>query len=134
MRPSGLAGKFNGRIKMVRLKRLDIDQARLHVGTPFFCSFIDRLVPEEDCPDKWEGSICFAVAFIRRRILCRVHVAPAGKVESGESSWPAPAQLSAKPAAAYATICFHERQLRCADQPKASMIWLLQPPPIPKQG
>ncbi|MOA44570.1 hypothetical protein D3C78_1668680 [compost metagenome] len=36
LRPAGLTGKFNGRVEVVRLKNLDIDQARLHAGTPFF--------------------------------------------------------------------------------------------------
>ncbi|MGV2111303.1 hypothetical protein ACQZ46_08495 [Agrobacterium salinitolerans] len=66
------------------MKRLDIDQARLHAGTPLFCLFIDRPMPKEDCPDKWEGSICFAVAFICRRILCRVLFASARSAGEGE--------------------------------------------------
>ncbi|MFB7144713.1 MULTISPECIES: hypothetical protein [Agrobacterium] len=101
------------------MKRLDIDQARLHAGTPFFCLFIDRPMPKEDCPDKWEGSICFAVAFIRRRILCRVLFASGRKPGTGGGFRFASTQLSAKLAAAYATICFREWQLRCADGAKA---------------
>jgi hypothetical protein len=99
-----------------------------------FSLFIDRLMREEDCPDKWEGSTCFAVAFIRRRILCRRLSATGGESGAGHGFRLASTQLSAKLTAAYATICFREPQLRCADQIKASMISLLQPPPIPKQG
>ncbi|MNT13238.1 hypothetical protein D3C72_1482000 [compost metagenome] len=72
----------------------------------FFLLFIDRLTPEEDCPDKWEGSICFAVAFIRRRILCRILSAPGRKTGTGGGFRLGSTQLSAKLAAAYATICF----------------------------
>lgn len=83
------------------------------------CWFIDRLRFEEDCPDKWEGSICFAVAFIRCRILCRLSCAPGGKPGQARASGFLRAQLSAKLAATYATICFRDGQLRCADGTKA---------------
>ncbi|QCL75342.1 MULTISPECIES: hypothetical protein [Agrobacterium] len=96
--------------------------------------FIDRLMPEEDCPDKWEGSICFAVAIIRRRILCRILSAPVGKSGAGDGFRFARTQLSAKLAAAYATICFREWQLRCADRPKAFYDQFIPARPIPKQG
>ncbi|UXT42966.1 hypothetical protein FY137_16925 [Agrobacterium tumefaciens] len=116
------------------MKRLDIDQARLHAGTPFFCLFIDRPMPKEDCPDKWEGSICFAVAFIRRRILCRILSSPGRKSGTGGGFRFASTQLSAKLAAAYATICFREWQLRCVDRAKAFYDQFIPARPIPKQG
>ncbi|NTE36199.1 hypothetical protein [Agrobacterium tumefaciens] len=116
------------------MKRLDIDQARLHAGTPFFCLFIDRPMPKEDCPDKWEGSICFAVAFIRRRILCRVLFASGRKPGTGGGFRFASTQLSAKLAAAYATICFREWQLRCADRAKAFYDLIIAATTNPKQG
>ncbi|WP_306180495.1 hypothetical protein [Rhizobium sp. AN73] len=70
------------------------------------CLFIDRLTPKEDCPDEWQGSICFAVAFTRRRILCRTSSAFVHEPGVGGGFWFARTQLSAKLVAAYATICF----------------------------
>jgi hypothetical protein len=42
--PTGLAGKLDGGVEVLRLKFLDIDEAGLHGPTPFYssCSLIDR--------------------------------------------------------------------------------------------
>ncbi|AQS64824.1 hypothetical protein G6M17_16535 [Agrobacterium tumefaciens] len=94
--------------------------------------FIDRLTSEEDCPDKWEGSICFAVAFIRRRILCRLLSTSGLKPGMGGGFRFLHTQLSAKLAAAYATICFRDRQLRCADRTKAFYDLIIPATPDPQ--